>query len=97
MDRSIVDAMKAVPSTERRQLSYRQLKDFGLGYINTTYAEVTRYKVSRKYGEDGVSKYAQLLSNFEACAETLVSSCSGKALAQYDQRLRDLEKDVSDR
>ncbi|CDX45341.1 exported hypothetical protein [Mesorhizobium sp. SOD10] len=92
VDRSIVEAMKAVPSTEIRQLSYRQLRDFGLGYVNTTYAEVTRYKISRKYGHYGVAQYAGLLSKFETCVENLASTCSGKALAEYDEKIRVLEK-----
>lgn len=96
VDKSIVEAMKSVPSTEIRQLSYRQLKDFGLGYINTAYAEVTRYKISRKYGHHGVAHYADLLSKFETCVENLGNACSGKALAQYDEEIRELEKAASE-
>ncbi|TPM04537.1 hypothetical protein [Mesorhizobium sp. B2-3-10] len=92
VDKSIVDSMKAAPSTQIRKLTYRQLKELGLGYINTTYAEITRYRIARRYGRDGVIKYAELLSKFEACVEDLGGACSGKALARYDEEIRELEK-----
>ncbi|RFC67709.1 hypothetical protein DY251_08895 [Mesorhizobium denitrificans] len=67
--------MKSTSSLRIRKLSRDELNSYGLRMLNTAYEESLRYKVSQKWGEEGVRKLAEAIAISDACDQDFTDNC----------------------
>lgn len=89
---ALFQMMWSTPSAQIRTLTDDEAQESGLGLINTRFAEALRYKVSAKFGDDGVAALGEILTEINTCWKTL--SCSNEELDQLLRALKQAEDAV---